>query len=271
MPSVAAARGQRGGFSLLEVMIATFVLVVGLMAVLGQYAVLANTRTLSVEQANAQRILRNLSERVTATDWWDFNTAAAPWSYARYDPRIPFKTTFYNGQISTNGIGPITGLPPMKEVDLENFGVVTAPTTIPGQQVTGIRNVWVYFEYWRAITATNNLTSTPYADKPGLLSPPVVINGTTNLFNQAFFNNLVATPNISLWWNSTAANQPLSDCSLALYPTHNLTDKLSDTSDDDLTDPVLIRIAVYFGDPDTNATVLGRGKQNLVKFILKKG
>jgi len=137
----------RSGFSLMEVMAATFVLCIGLVSVLGHYADLQSSRRATTHYARVQDIVRNLAERAEGTDPTLLGKASTPWSYARFQDVLNYP-----------GGPPMCDDATLPKCDLVTLGVVDKPTNIPGLKI--------YFEYYQGTTATMLNGGTA---KPGLL------------------------------------------------------------------------------------------------------
>ena len=73
----------RKAVTLVEVMLAVTVLVVGIGAMTGQIASLASMRQSNFVDQEAQALISNLSERFSSANIAQLRTSALPWSYAR--------------------------------------------------------------------------------------------------------------------------------------------------------------------------------------------
>ena len=181
--SVQAQSRIRGGFSLVEVMIAMAVLAVGIAGVIGQIPSLNGLRRESRVVAEGQTLLDDLAQRFASANFDQLRTSALPWSYAR---PIPNEDGSWPGGSAwlapeQSWVRPMNAMvrePGGPSLDDYNDG---NNLMVQGflKKETALSNVQVFIEYYRAMswfdsasTEPSDRTAYPATVFPGIMRDP---------------------------------------------------------------------------------------------------
>lgn len=129
---------HRLGFSILEVMIASTVMAVAAMTLMGLHANLQIARQSSMAVNRINALGRSIVEQIVArevADLGDNNSSTLVWSRPRYQPAAGVPAAGSNGYNL-----PLTENAVLATDDLVKTGLITEPT--------GVRNLKVYIEYY---------------------------------------------------------------------------------------------------------------------------
>jgi prepilin-type N-terminal cleavage/methylation domain-containing protein len=155
--SPAIQRARLRGFTLLEVMIGVTILVGALLAVVGQYVNVRSTQISTEQSLIIDRLMQSLTERVNAANWINLGTIEAPWSLGRYE---------YDNRSPTPSDAKHT-LPPLTEAAANTRDNLIHQGLLA--QASGLTDLKVYFEWWRAVDVTND-AGVPDTSRPGALT-----------------------------------------------------------------------------------------------------
>lgn len=126
-----ADRVVRGGFTLIEVMLAMVVLSVGLLAIIGNHSTLGSARRIIGTESRAQAMVKAVSERLASDPFTTLGTSVS-WSAGR----------FMDGGL---GRAPLTETAVNDQDSLKKQGFLT--------QDSGVDHLRIYIEYYRGITS----------------------------------------------------------------------------------------------------------------------
>lgn len=160
----------RRGFSLLEIMIASMILVVGILGVLSGIGTVENVRRDMIYQKDIDDVLVKIRNRIENCPWSELRSLDAPWTYGRYVNEskiasvIPITDRVYDRVVpmSENASQPQDCL--LKTVSqgqltgAKGLGILDHPSGIP--------NLKIYVEWYRGtsidIDSDNTIGSGEY-------------------------------------------------------------------------------------------------------------
>lgn len=174
------------GMSLLEVMLAMSILAVGLLAAISQFSILRGTRQMASDNTIAANVANAIAERLIGMRSELIGTSSAPWSAARTEPNTGDANPTLPLIDDTDGPGflpdgpddPVTG---RSARGLQTLGLYP--------QATGLANLRVYIEYYRAVNAIRD-DGTADPTRPGLMDEEdyTYTGGTADFRTRFYFD-----------------------------------------------------------------------------------